>query len=233
MRLLCTSHLYPHSGPGNIGTFSFSIFKAHQVAPLSVYIGIYIFRCAVKRTFQTSSFSSGLHVFKRDIKTVLRGHIVGPIPVLKPRYVPGIPGPKEAGHTNDWCIKMEFTARVSECLSERPPVCALWAQLLLQFIPFKKKKLCICFVHELICMWFGHSSFFPSNCRQTGTHARTHIITQLNRQGDKHINKQLVVWVHANDPELRTLHWAMLLNIDLSLFAKINSSFWSGPRSDC
>ena len=68
---------------------------------------------------------------------------------------------------------------------------------------------------------------------QTDRHARTHIITQLNRQGDKHIHKQLVVWEHANDPELRTLHWAMLLNVDLSLFAKINSSFWSGPRSDC
>ena len=38
MRLLCTSHLYPDSRPGNIGTFSFSIFKAKQIAPLSVYI---------------------------------------------------------------------------------------------------------------------------------------------------------------------------------------------------
>ena len=43
MRLLCTSHLYPHSGPGNIGTFSFSIFKVHQVAALSVYIGIHVY----------------------------------------------------------------------------------------------------------------------------------------------------------------------------------------------
>ena len=40
---------------------------------------------------------------------------------------------------------------------------------------------------------------------QTDRHARTHIITQLNRKGDKHVHKQLVVWVHANDPELRTL----------------------------
>ena len=45
------------------------------------------------------------------------------------------------------------------CLPERPPVCTLWAQLLLlQFIPFS--KLCICFAHELVCMWFGHSAFF-------------------------------------------------------------------------
>ena len=47
------------------------------------------------------------------------GHIVGQIPVLKPRYVPGITGHKEAGHTNDWCIKMKFTARLSECLPTR------------------------------------------------------------------------------------------------------------------
>ena len=26
------------------------------------------------------------------------------MPALKPRYVPGIPGPKGAGDTNDWCI---------------------------------------------------------------------------------------------------------------------------------
>ena len=53
-------------------------------------------------------------------------------------------------------------------------------------------------------MWFGHSSFFTLEL-QTDRHARTHIITRLNRQGDKHIHKELVVWVHANDPELRTL----------------------------
>ena len=58
-------------------------------------------------------------ILKPITSTVLRGHIVGQIPVLKPRYVPGIPGPKGAEHTNDWCIKMEFTARVSEYLSIR------------------------------------------------------------------------------------------------------------------
>ena len=69
-------------------------------------------------------FSSGLYMYLSGILKPRHihgtsGHIVGQIPVLKPRYVPGIPGPKEAGHTNDWCIKMEFTARVSECLSIR------------------------------------------------------------------------------------------------------------------
>ena len=39
MRLLCTSHLYPDSGPGNIGTISFSIFKAKQTncTPFGLY----------------------------------------------------------------------------------------------------------------------------------------------------------------------------------------------------
>ena len=37
----------------------------------------------------------------------LREHIVGQIPALKPRYVPGIPGPEGAGHTNDWCISLQ------------------------------------------------------------------------------------------------------------------------------
>ena len=78
---------------------------------------ILAYRCL--GALQTSSFSSGIHVFKQGISKVLRGQILGQIPVLKPRYVPGIPGPKGAGHTNDWCIKMEFTARVSECLSIR------------------------------------------------------------------------------------------------------------------
>ena len=41
---------------------------------------------------------------KKGTSTALRGHIVGQIPTLKPRYVHGIRGPKGAGHTNDWCI---------------------------------------------------------------------------------------------------------------------------------
>ena len=76
-----------------------------KVALLLVYISIYI--GGYLGALQTNSFSRGL--FRREIKklhtpTALRGHIVGQIPALKPRYVPGIPGPEEAGHTNDWCI---------------------------------------------------------------------------------------------------------------------------------
>ena len=37
----------------------------------------------------------------------LRGYIVGQITALKPCYVPIIPGPKGAGHSNDWCIKFK------------------------------------------------------------------------------------------------------------------------------
>ena len=32
----------------------------------------------------------------------LQGHIIGQIPALKPRFIPGIPGIKGAGHTNDY-----------------------------------------------------------------------------------------------------------------------------------
>ena len=37
--------------------------------------------------------------------TALQGHIVGRFSELQLRYVPGIPGPKGAGDTNDCCIK--------------------------------------------------------------------------------------------------------------------------------
>ena len=32
----------------------------------------------------------------------LQEHIIGKIPALKPRYVPGIPSPKWVGQTNEW-----------------------------------------------------------------------------------------------------------------------------------
>ena len=48
-------------------------------------------------------------LFKGEIKTpALRGHIVGPIPALKPHYVPRIPRAQEAGHTNDWCFSQKI-----------------------------------------------------------------------------------------------------------------------------
>ena len=85
-----------------------------------------MFRCAVKRTFQTSSFSCGIHVFKRGISKVLRGHIVGQIPVLKPRYVPGITGPKGQDVQMTGALKCSLPPVCRNvCLSELPPVCDL------------------------------------------------------------------------------------------------------------
>ena len=54
---------------------------------------------------------------------------------------------------------MGLFTRLSKCLSTRAsPSVYFVSSVLLQFIPFF--KLCICFAHELMCMWFGHSSFF-------------------------------------------------------------------------
>ena len=48
------------------------------------------------------SWPSGFREFEDTQGTA--GYIVGQIPALKPPYVPGIPGPKGLGHTNDCCI---------------------------------------------------------------------------------------------------------------------------------
>ena len=52
------------------------------------------------------------------------------------------PGPKGAGHTNDLCIRMEFTARVSECLSIRTStsVCFVSSTPLTVYPIFLKKN---------------------------------------------------------------------------------------------
>ena len=61
-----------------------------------------MFKCAVKRAFQVVAYLSAK--LKRGTSMALRGHIVGQILTFKPRFVPIIPGPNGAGHTNDWCI---------------------------------------------------------------------------------------------------------------------------------
>ena len=46
-------------------------------------------------------------------------------------------------------------------------MCTLWAQLVLLFFSFL--KLCICFVYGLMCVRFGHSTFFsPDELRNFG-----------------------------------------------------------------
>ena len=37
-------------------------------------------------------------------RKITHSTVVGQILVLKPRFVPGIPDPKETGHTNGWCM---------------------------------------------------------------------------------------------------------------------------------
>ena len=167
-------------------------------------------RCAVKRTFQTSSFSSGLHVFKRDIKTPANPRYCGDKSKVKSRYLslatyPVSPAPRRRDIQMTGALKWSLPPVCRNvCLSERQPVCALWAQLLLQFIPFFLKKNTLHMFRswaDLHVIW----TFFIFSPRTADRNARTHIITWLNRQGDKHIHKQLVMWVHANDPKLRTL----------------------------
>ena len=54
---------------------------------------------------------------------------------------------------------MGLFARLSECLPTRTSTSVYFvSSVLLQFIPFF--QLCLCFAHKLMCMWFGHSSFF-------------------------------------------------------------------------
>ena len=49
-------------------------------------------------------------LFSPSTSMVLWVDIVGQIQALKPR---SNPGPKEAGHTNDWCIK-QYNWQISE-----------------------------------------------------------------------------------------------------------------------
>ena len=49
---------------------------------------------------------------------------------------------------------MGLFACLSECLSTRTSTSVYFVRVYSIF------KLCICFAHELMCMWFGHSSFF-------------------------------------------------------------------------
>ena len=58
---------------------------------------------SVKSMWHFSEKSKPRHIH------VLRGHIISQIPALKSGYVPGIPGPNEAGHTNNWCIGLTIS----------------------------------------------------------------------------------------------------------------------------
>ena len=56
-------------------------------------------------------------------------------------------------------IKMGLSACLSECLSTRTLTSVYFVSSTSRTV-YSIFKLCICFAHELMCMWFGHSSFF-------------------------------------------------------------------------
>ena len=54
---------------------------------------------------------------------------------------------------------MGLSARLSECLSIRTSTNVYFVSLT-PLTVHSLFQLCICFAHDLVCMWFGHSSFF-------------------------------------------------------------------------
>ena len=162
----------------------------------------------------------------------------GQIPVLQPRYVSGIFGSKGAGHTNDWCIKMEFSARVLECLSTRTSTTVSFvsstSQLLLQFIPSLKKNVAYVSWMSYIDLYVTWTFFIFQlmNCRQTDrqTDRQTHTHTKTDththkRTYNSRVGAFLQEYIHANDLSYALYNWAMLLHIYVSLFAELHISF--------
>ena len=54
---------------------------------------------------------------------------------------------------------MGMSAHLSECLSTRTSTIVYFVSSTPPTV-YSLFKLCICFAHELMCMWFDHSSFF-------------------------------------------------------------------------
>ena len=56
------------------------------------------------------------------------------IKAYKPRYIPGIPGPKGVGHTNDWCISTGQVHEPPELPGMGAPgVLGIWGEWLFIF----------------------------------------------------------------------------------------------------
>ena len=107
------------------------------------------------------------------------------------------------------------------CLPERPPVCALWAQLHLQFIPnFWKTLHMFRVLANLYVVWtfFIFSPYELQTDRQTCTHTHMYLVMWVPSCKDTYMQ---------TIPSYAIYHWAMLLNIYVTLFPEINSRFFT------
>ena len=125
------------------------------------------------------------------------------IPVLKPCYVPCIPGPKGRDIQMTGALKCSFPPVCwNVCLPERPPVCALWANYSYSLFQVLKNFAYVSCMSWLVCgldilRFFTLRTADRQTDIQTDMHAHTYTFSC--------VGAFLQEYIQANDPELHAL----------------------------